>query len=114
MAEGVMQRLQAVAGFCKANEPLAAYTHLKLGGPAEVLAEPRSKEELAALVKCCTAAQIPVHILGRGSNVLVRDEGIDGVVLRLSQPAFTQVEVNEDRLRVGSGAALSEVIAESA
>src|SRR4051812_38741495 len=101
MAAGVRQHLEDFAAFVKYDEPLAPYTHLKLGGPAEALAQPRSVEELAALGKRCLDRRLPLHLLGGGCNLLVRDEGVRGVVLRLSEPAFTQVEVTGKRVRAG-------------
>src|SRR4051812_38774686 len=77
----------------KRNEPLAPYTYLKLGGPAEVLAQPRSREELSRVVSYCFQRRIPLRVLGSGCNLLVRDEGVSGVVLRLTEPAFTRITV---------------------
>ena len=71
------------AGFehiVRENEPLAPYTWFRLGGPAQYFAEPTNVEELAALVRRCHEADLPVRILGGGSNLLVRDEGVSGVV----------------------------------
>src|SRR5262249_58106695 len=101
------------AAFVKRHEPLAPYTGFKLGGPAEALAQPRSREELAALVRHCSARGIPLRVLGGGTNVLVRDEGVRGVVLRLSEPAFTQVIVEGRRVKAGAGAALAAVISQA-
>src|SRR5687767_11855328 len=83
----------------KAEEPLAPYSSWRLGGPAEALARPRSREELAAVVRRCFEKNIPLRVLGGGCNVLVRDEGVRGVVLRLSEPAFTEVKVEGRRVR---------------
>src|SRR4051794_26725349 len=94
----------------KRNEPLAPYTYLKLGGPAEMLIQPRSREELSAVVRRCYQERIPLRVLGSGCNLLVRDEGVPGAVLRLSEPAFTQVTVDGKRVRAGTGAAVSALI----
>jgi UDP-N-acetylmuramate dehydrogenase len=98
----------------KREEPLAPYTHLKLGGPAEVLVQPRSREELSALVRRCYAERVPLRVLGSGCNLLVRDEGVRGVVLRLSEPAFTSVRVEGKSVHAGTGAAVSALISEAA
>src|SRR5437016_4411453 len=92
------QHLEDFSAFVKFDEPLAPYTHLKLGGPAEALAQPRSVEELCAVVRRCFERQLPLHLLGGGCNLLVRDEGVRGVVLRLSEPAFAQVSVSGKRV----------------
>lgn len=114
MADLVLQQLQDFTDILKGNEPLAPYTYLKVGGPAEVLAQPRSQDELADLVRRCHQRRIPYRILGAGCNLLVRDEGVRGVVVRLAEPAFTQIEVLGRRVRGGSGAPLSAVISECA
>jgi UDP-N-acetylmuramate dehydrogenase len=109
-----MDQLQEFTEFCKPQEPLAPYTFLKLGGPAEVLAQPRTRQELAALVKRCYEKQIPLRVLGGGCDILVKEEGVPGVVLRLSEPAFTQVAVDGRRVKAGGGASVSAVISEAA
>lgn len=109
-----MAGLQDFAEFVKAKEPLAPYTALKVGGPAEFLAQPRSREELAAVIQCCYRDKIPLRLIGAGSNVLVRDEGVNGAVVRLSEPAFTTIKVEDRRVRAGSGANLSALISQSA
>ncbi len=108
------QSLDEFAAFVKFDEPLAPYTHLKLGGPTEALAQPRSLDELTALVRRCVERQLPLRLLGGGCNVLVRDEGVRGVVLRLSAPAFTEVAVQGPRVRAGAGASLAALISQAA
>jgi len=74
------------------QEPLGRYTAYGVGGPARWLARPRSVEELARLVGRCAAEDIPVYTLGRGANLLVSDDGVDGMVIRLVAPVFSRVE----------------------
>lgn len=92
------------------DEPLAMHTWFQLGGPAEYFAEPRSEDELIALVKRCAEEGVRVRVLGLGSNLLVRDEGVPGLVLRLSDPTFAEIKVQGDRITAASGARLSQVI----
>src|SRR3954465_5656589 len=94
------------AEFTTANEPLAPYTHLKIGGPAEFFVRPRSVDELAALLPSCAPHPDRAGVLGGGVNLLIRDEPLPGVVLRLSAPAFTAVTVNGRQVRAGCGAPL--------
>src|SRR4051812_23706408 len=94
----------AFAAFTKADEPLAPYTRLKIGGPAELFVQPQSAEQLAAVLAHCADARVPVRVLGGGVNLLVRDEPVPGVVLRLAAPAFTAVEVAKTHVRAGCGA----------
>src|SRR5207247_3391170 len=106
--------LEGLGEIVKRDEPLALYTNLKVGGPADMLVQPRTREELAAVVQQCFLKAIPLRVLGGGCNVLVRDEGVRGVVLRLSEPAFTQITVEGKRVRAGTGALLSALISEAA
>ncbi len=91
-------------------EPLAPHTWFQLGGPAEYYAEPRDVAQLARLVERCQQEDLPVRILGGGSNVLVRDEGVPGVVVRLPESGFGQIEVRGRRVVAGGGAKLGHVI----
>ncbi len=109
-----MPGLDDFADIIKRNELLAPYTFLKLGGPAEMLVQPRSRDELAGVVRHCFQNGVPMHVLGSGCNVLVRDEGVRGVVLRLNEPVFTQITVDGRRVRAGSGANLSALISQAA
>src|SRR3972149_4134961 len=88
----IMSSLADFNAITRPDEPLAPYTWLKVGGPAQFFIEPRHPEELVQVVQCCHAEQIPVRVLGGGSNLLVRDEGVGGVVLRLSGDAFAPMD----------------------
>jgi UDP-N-acetylmuramate dehydrogenase len=105
---------EAFAAFTKTNEPLAPYTHLKIGGPAEYFVQPPTVEALAAVLRHCTTAKTPLHVLGAGVNLLIRDEPLDGAVLRLSAPAFTGISVNGRKVRAGCGASLPALISGTA
>lgn len=109
-----MPPLDAFSEIIKHGERLAPYTYLKLGGPAEMLAQPRSHEELSGLVQGCFQEKIPLRVLGGGCNLLVRDEGVPGLVLRLSEPAFCQVKVEGKRIWAGTGTAVSTLISQAA
>jgi UDP-N-acetylmuramate dehydrogenase len=92
------------------NEPLAPHTWFRLGGPAQYFAEPTSVAELAALVRRCHEAGLPVRLVGGGSNVLVRDEGLSGMVVALGAAAFGQIQAQGRRVVSGGGAKLGHVI----
>src|SRR5882672_4971890 len=109
-----MNLAQEFAEIVRSQEPLGPFTMLRVGGKSEYLAQPRSVEELTALLKSAAAQKLSVRVLGVGSNVLVRDEGVPGVVLRLTEPAFARIEVQGRKVRAGGGAALSALISESA
>lgn len=109
-----MSLAQMFPDFVHPQVPLGPYTTLRLGGPAEFLAQPRSVAELAALMKAAADQRQPVRVLGIGSNVLVSDEGVSGVVVRLSEPAFLQINLDPPRVQAGGGTPLMALIRESA
>ena len=92
------------------NEPLAPHTWFKLGGAAQFFAEPNSVEELAELVRRARDEGLPIRLLGSGSNLLVREQGVLGVVIRLSASAFSEVSIQKNTLTAGGGAKLGHVI----
>lgn len=108
-----MSLLDEFSEILRRDEPLAPYTWLKVGGPAQFFLTPRSGDELQRVVVACHQAGLPLRVLGGGSNILVKDDGVGGAVVRLSDPAFSQVAATGTRLRAGAGALLSQAIAES-
>ena len=103
----VLAELKGFADFMQTNAPLAPFTQLKIGGPAEVLIQPRSLNELISVLKRCVDRQLRFRILGSGGNVLVHDEGVKGIILRLAAPAFTQINTTGHRLKAGCGATMT-------
>src|SRR5579872_4502529 len=95
------------------DEPLAPYTWLKTGGLAQYFITPRTADELVEVVRCCYQNHIPMRVLGGGSNILVRDEGVPGVVLHLSDPSFSEIAVDGTVLTAGAGTSLSHAISHS-
>ncbi len=95
------------------DEPLARRTTLRVGGTADFYAEPASENDLAEILRFCAAHQLPVFILGRGSNLLIRDGGIRGMVICLAHPHFSEVRIQGERLRCGAGARLKTVAVEA-
>jgi len=105
-----MDRFKGFEKVVRRGEPLAMYTWFQLGGPAEFLAEPRNLEELVAVVKRCREEEIPIRVLGCGSNLLVRDEGVPGLVLQILAPAFSGIQVNDRTMTAGGGVKLNQVV----
>ena len=95
------------------DESLARHTTLRVGGPADAYIEPASEADLAAILKFCGAHDRAFLLLGRGSNLLVRDGGFRGVVISMAQPVFGRIEVEGERLRCGAGAKLKLVAVEA-
>ena len=95
------------------GEPLARRTTLRVGGTADFYSEPASEKDLAEILRFCASQTMPVFILGRGSNLLIKDGGIRGMVICLAQPHFSEVQVREDKLSCGAGARLKNVAVEA-
>jgi len=95
------------------EEPLSTYTWLRLGGPAEFLFTPSTEDQLLDLLRFCLAEQMPVRILGGGSNLLVSDDGVRGAVVRVVEPLLSQVAMDGTLLTAGGGTLLSHVVSES-
>lgn len=84
------------------NEPLGPKTTLKVGGQADILLDVRAERDLAAILRWTHANDVCVHILGAGSNILVSDLGVRGLVVRLIGENFREIQVAADELRVGA------------
>jgi len=95
--------LPTVRGKLLRDEPLAPYTWFRVGGAADALFIPADADDLADFLKAFDPA-VPVTILGVGSNVIVRDGGVEGVVIRLAGRAFAGIAVDGQTLTVGAGA----------
>jgi UDP-N-acetylenolpyruvoylglucosamine reductase len=91
------------------DEPLAKHTTLRVGGPADMYVEPATEEDLAGVLVFCNKRCLPFFIMGRGSNLLVRDGGFRGVVICLAHASFGHIEVAGERLHCGAGAKLKSV-----
>ena len=98
----IISAMPQLRGRLTANEPLAPYTWFRVGGPAQILFMPADEADLAYFLTHLTN-DIPVTVIGLGSNLIVRDGGVEGVVIRLSAKGFGDISVEEGcRLRVGA------------
>ncbi len=106
-----LDELQTVMGHgsIKLYEPLSKHTTMRVGGPAQFWAEPETEEGFARLVRFCTLNEIPILVIGRGSNLLVRDGGIRGVVVHLARGEFKKIEVREGKIDAGVGVKQKEL-----
>jgi UDP-N-acetylmuramate--alanine ligase len=99
------------AGEVRLYEPLAKHTTLRTGGPAQFWVEPETRGGLANVLEFCAVNRLPVMFIGRGSNLLVRDGGIAGVVLHLNRGDFVGLTVEGAEIQVGAGVRLKQVAA---
>lgn len=109
-----MHPLEAFRGFVTESESLAPLTWFRLGGPAQYLARPRDIDGLVAMLAASRSAGLPFRVLGGGSNLLVRDAGVDGVVLHLESPAFSDVRIEERTVHAGAAVPLTALISQTA
>ena len=104
LAADIRSAAPALRGRLVPNAPLADLTWFRVGGPAEVLFSPADEEDLAYALSRLPA-EVPVTVVGLGSNLIVRDGGVPGVVIRLGGKGFGTVAV-EDGHRVRAGTAV--------
>ncbi|MGZ8898753.1 MAG: UDP-N-acetylmuramate dehydrogenase [Limisphaerales bacterium] len=108
-----LKPLLSSACVVRENEPLSKRTTLRVGGPADLYVEPASEEDLAATLRFCNLKGVPWMMLGRGSNLLVRDGGIRGVVISLSCSAFTFLKISDAHVHCGAGVRLRSLAFEA-
>jgi UDP-N-acetylmuramate--alanine ligase len=108
----IAEKLTAIVGetgVVRLYEPLSKHTTLRVGGPAQFWVEPQSEKAFAELIRFCRDENLPLFVMGRGSNLLVRDDGIRGVVVHPSGGDFDKIEVNGSEITAGVGVKLREV-----
>jgi UDP-N-acetylenolpyruvoylglucosamine reductase len=93
-------------GVARLYEPLAKHTTMRVGGPAQFWLEPETEEGFCDLVRTSHEAGLPFMVIGRGSNLIVRDGGLRGVVVRLRRGIFGEFSVEGARIRAGVGVRL--------
>ena len=103
MRHSLLERLPATRGRLRADELLAKYTWFRVGGAAEVLFEPADVDDLSAFLAACPQ-DVDITVIGGTSNILVRDGGVPGVVIRLGK-AFAEIGVSGDQINAGAAAA---------
>src|SRR5262245_12713903 len=101
-------RAAGFRGEILAEEPLAPFTTWRIGGPTEVLAQPEDRDELIRAVRWAVSSGTPWRVLGNGSNLLVRDEGVRGLVLRVRK-GLARITVEGTRIRAEAGASFPAV-----
>lgn len=90
--------------------PLASMTWYRLGGPARRMAHPSRVQDLHRILERARDNDVPVKLLGGGANVLVRDDGFDGLVVRLDDETFSRLRIEGDRVHAGAGVNLTRLV----
>ncbi|MCA8952280.1 MAG: FAD-binding protein, partial [Planctomycetes bacterium] len=100
--------LRDVRGAVRASVPLAPLMHLRIGGPAEWLVEPFAEEDAAKVIAICGELGVPLRVLGGGSNIVVADAGVRGVVMQLGN--LNRIVGDGERVTVGAGCTLPSLL----
>ncbi|MCI9022916.1 MAG: UDP-N-acetylmuramate dehydrogenase [Dorea sp.] len=112
MEKKIYHKLVQIVGEerVRTDEPMKSHTTFRVGGPADLFVTPETSEEVRAVVDMCRSEEIDCHIIGNGSNLLVSDRGVRGVVVQIAK-AMNKIESNGEQIRAQAGALLSEVAA---
>lgn len=105
---------EAFGEIVTCDAPLAPLTWLRLGGPAQFLAKPRNSDDLGGLIRQANAHNIPWRILAGGFNILIRDKGVNGLVIQMASPAFSEIDIKANRVSVGAAVPLTALISQTA
>ncbi len=105
-----MKLFDGLEAIVKNEVPLAPFTWMRVGGPAQYFVQPRDGEQLSEILRRCRENEVPVRVLGSGANLLVDDAGVRGVVVRLSGEEFTRATFSENGITAGAGADLSKLV----
>ncbi len=108
----VAESLKAIVGEegeVRLYEPLSKHTTLRVGGPAQFWVEPRSERAFAEVIRLCASENLPLFVIGRGSNLLVRDGGISGVVVHPCGGDFDKIQIHGEEISAGAGVKLKEL-----
>ncbi|MBQ1338337.1 MAG: FAD-binding protein, partial [Thermoguttaceae bacterium] len=101
-----MRKLDAKHEFIQQNVPISSLAWLRVGGPIEYLATPRSEEELVAALQMCREDGVDARPLGDGASVIASEPGAPGLAVKLSEPAFTEIRFESTRVVAGAGVKL--------
>lgn len=115
MDKNFYSRLKEIlpADQIKEEEPMRLHTTFRVGGPARFFVTPKTAEELQGIIACCREAQVPYYIIGNGSNLLVSDQGYEGVVIQIFKE-MNEIRIEGEEIVAQAGALLSTVAARAA
>lgn len=97
----------------KTFEPMARHTSMRVGGPADIWAEVTTEKDLSAVLKFAQQHELPRTMIGRGTNLLVKDAGIRGLCVHLAGEAFSQIRIEDGKIVAGAGARLRQIVSEA-
>jgi len=100
-----------VSGTILFDEPMSKHTSYGIGGPAQAYITPNNKEDLKSILKYSKQEKIPTYFVGSGSNILVSDNGIDGIVISLGK-SFKKLEINKNKVFAETGVMLGKMVKE--
>lgn len=108
--ENIAEELKKVIGSENVfeNEPMSKHTTFRIGGNADIFVTPKSAEQIIKIIEIAENNHIPYYIIGNGSNLLVKDKGIRGIVIQLYKK-YSNISVNDCQITVQSGAVLAAV-----
>jgi UDP-N-acetylmuramate--alanine ligase len=110
VAEALWSIMEANGGgVVKLYEPMSLHTTFRIGGPAQYWVQPQTEAAFVEAVRYLRSAAVPIRVIGRGSNLLVRDGGIKGAVIHPAKGSFEDVTTNADSLTAGAGARLKKI-----
>jgi UDP-N-acetylmuramate dehydrogenase len=110
----MIKSIEIIDSIFKYGVPLQRYTSFKTGGVAEIFAEPRNISELRKVLQFCKDEQKNIFIFGNGSNVLVNDNGVQGVVVHLRGPDFKEIKRDDKYIFSKAGVKLPQLIKKAA
>ena len=105
-----MNFLNGFEKIVETKHPLAKETWYGLGGPADYFIKPQTIEQLRQVVRRCNENNVPIYVLGYGSNILVSDKGVRGAVIQLKGEKFSQISFVKEQVIAGAGVELSRLI----
>jgi UDP-N-acetylmuramate dehydrogenase len=108
LASELRSALAGMRGAVRENVSLAPLTHLRIGGPADWFLEPYAEEDVAVAVRVCRDLDVPLRVLGGGSNIVVADAGVRGVVLSLGN--LNRIVRDDARITAGAGVTLPSLL----
>lgn len=105
----VKEEIKRICRDVKFDEPLSKHTSFRIGGPAKYFVEVRNRSELANLLKIAKKYNLNIFVIGAGTNLLVKDKGIKGLVIKLSGE-FKKIDISGEKVKVGGGVLLPQLL----